>query len=113
MLKKKQKKSIISETIKRAHPDLRPDCTAVVWSPSIVASRTTSRTQWKKPNSIRKIALLNRTVALLKLCLTPVRPKTKRKLESPLTEGHGLHVRIWKECRMEFCTLEFEETVDI
>lgn len=105
---KKAAKSIISETINRAQPDLKPDCTAVVWSPSIVASRTTSRTQWKKPNSIRKIALFIRTGALLKLCLTPVRPNTKKKVDKPITGGHGLHDKIWNECNIEFWTKELE-----
>jgi len=102
---KKAEKSLISETIKSAQPDLRPAWTALVWSPSIVASRTTSRHQWIKPNSIKKIALLNKTVALLKLCITPVRPKTKKKDVKPITGGHGLHVKIWNECKIEFFTV--------
>ena len=71
---KKPKKNIISETMNKTNPIRRPRCTAVVWQPSNVASRTISQNQLviankKVGNPVIAIATKNKHCKFNQLCI--------------------------------------------
>ena len=95
---KKAKKNIISETINKIIPYLKPVCTALVWWPSKVASRITSlhqiiivKTTKSNPNNITKLPPFTDWKYITD-------PFIKTKDDNAVTNGQGLGSTKWKKC---------------
>jgi len=90
MLKKKQKKSLISETIKRIIPERSPCCTESVCCPSKVPSRITSRHQ-KITFRVAEIRpRVNRFRPIINPCIYLARPNTIKNTVNATRKGQGL-----------------------
>ena len=95
-VQKKEKKNITSEIMKRNIPYFKLVWTSIVWWPSKVPSRITSRNH--------KQAEINKTIRLkLKKEETPVWNQStalevKNNKHKEHIKGHGLLSTIWKKC---------------
>jgi len=95
---KKAKKNIISDTINKIIPYLKPVCTALVWCPSKVASLITSlhhiiivKTTKVKPNNITKLPPFTEWKYITE-------PFIITNAAKDVTKGHGLGSTKWNVC---------------
>jgi len=97
---KNAKKSITSETINKIIPKRNPCCTANVWAPSKVPSRTISRHHNVAFIVVAISPTKNKKNPDSYECIYNVNPSIVANAENDVVNGHGLTSTMWNECNV-------------